>query len=82
IIPNATDLDISKRMCHTFRRLQISANDGRVKLVTAVSYTHLRANETLSDLGFRLLLEKRGGGGGGAAPPAPGRPPPRGGAER
>ncbi|WP_460366229.1 hypothetical protein, partial [Staphylococcus aureus] len=32
----------------------------------AVSYTHLRAHETLSDLVCRLLLEKSEGGGGGS----------------
>ena len=43
------------------KRAEKSANEGMVitKLSDAVSYTHLRAHETVLDLVCRLLLEKK-----------------------
>ena len=38
-------------------RLEINANSGKIPI--AVSYTHLRAHETVLDLVCRLLLEKK-----------------------
>ena len=39
---------------------RVSLADGRLKVwVQAVSYTHLRAHETVLDLVCRLLLEKK-----------------------
>ncbi len=41
--------------------------DALLNSYEAVSYTHLRAHETLANLVCRLLLEKKKGGGGGGA---------------
>ncbi|WP_460366137.1 hypothetical protein, partial [Staphylococcus aureus] len=38
---------------------QQKINSGQLSRCRAVSYTHLRAHETLSDLVCRLLLEKK-----------------------
>ena len=39
--------------------LNLGLNDATVKGLAAVSYTHLRAHETVLDLVCRLLLEKK-----------------------
>ena len=39
--------------------LKVLAEQGVVKPAEAVSYTHLRAHETVLDLVCRLLLEKK-----------------------
>ena len=41
------------------RRDQSAVAAGRAKRVAPVSYTHLRAHETVLDLVCRLLLEKK-----------------------
>ncbi|WP_460413936.1 ArsC/Spx/MgsR family protein, partial [Staphylococcus aureus] len=42
-------------------KLELLSSDGMLvkRPLAAVSYTHLRAHETLSDLVCRLLLEKK-----------------------
>ena len=54
IVPLAEELNIKQ-----YGGFILSFNGGKViDLMTAVSYTHLRAHETEADLVCRLLLEK------------------------
>ena len=53
------DVLLNMRMAEIYFDEKTVTPDALIKAVTAVSYTHLRAHETVLDLVCRLLLEKK-----------------------
>ncbi|WP_460413965.1 hypothetical protein, partial [Staphylococcus aureus] len=57
--PPRSTQGVSSAASDVYKRQSLNLFKFHVQKIKAVSYTHLRAHETLSDLVCRLLLEKR-----------------------
>ena len=55
----APETDLLLGLASDLRRQPVGAADDELQGTSAVSYTHLRAHETVLDLVCRLLLEKK-----------------------
>ena len=59
MVSNQTRLDTQEGEIDDLRRQIVELREGRIADHASVSYTHLRAHETVLDLVCRLLLEKK-----------------------